>query len=171
MKHLSQGTRSILCGCHAPHHAVMVAIAWRKLYGRWPELWELACIFLHDVGHVGTNFWDDPEAKNQHWRLGAEIADYLFGVEGFLLCAGHDPASGCKESKLYKADRFARLWSPTWLLLWDRFVDHEIQRAQPGWLSGIRIFREQIKASIESGEFVSNHEIYLRMLKEQEDDQ
>lgn len=167
MRILSQGTRSVLYGCHAPHHAVMVAIAWRRLYGRWPKLWELACIFLHDVGHVGTNFWDNPEEKDSHWRLGAELADYLFGIEGYLLCAGHEPHSGCKESKLYKADRLSRLWTPTWLLLWERLAEPELRRAQPGWISGVRDLRERLKASIESGEFVSNHDVYLEMLKEQ----
>jgi hypothetical protein len=147
----------------------MATIAWRKLYGAWPKPWELACIFLHDVGHIGTNFWDNPEEKLDHWRLGAEIADFLFGVEGYLLCAGHEPCSGCKQSKLYLADRHARLWAPTLLLLWDRFADHELRRAQPGWFLGIRRFREHLQESINRGEFISNHEIYLKMLEERDE--
>lgn len=168
MRLISQGTKSILIGCHSPAHSVMVTIAWRKLYGKWPKPWELACIFLHDIGHVGTNYMDDINAKHDHWRMGAKIAGVLFGNKGYKLCAGHAPQSGIERSRLYRPDKYARLISPTWLLVLDRTIEPEIGKVQGGSLAGIQAFREKLKKSLDSGEFVDTHEIFLEMKREQE---
>jgi len=168
MRLLSQGTKSILIGCHSPAHSIMVTIAWRKLYGEWPEPWELACIFLHDIGHLGKNYLDDPEEKKNHWRLGAEIASKLFGGRGYQLCAGHDPSSYTKRSKLYKPDKYARLISPSWLIILDRIAEPEIGKAHGGAMNGIDRFRKMLKDSLDKDEFKPTHDIYLEMLREQQ---
>jgi len=119
----SQGTISILVGCHSQVHSICVALAWRKLYGRWPEPWEMACIMLHDVGHVGKQYLDDPKAKADHWRLGAEIAAYLLWSRGDELCAGHSGHSGEPRSMLYKADKLSWTIAPIWWLRWQCLVE------------------------------------------------
>lgn len=161
MKLMSQGTRSWLFGCHSPAHSILTTMAWHKLYGAWPEPWELVCIFIHDIGHVGTNFWDNIEEKNRHWQLGAEIAGYLFGNAGYKLCAGHDSNSGIPQSKLHKPDKYSRLLEPTWLLVLERIIEPEIRRA--GGFRGIREFRKRLKKNIEIGDFSPTHDIFMEM--------
>lgn len=163
MRLVSQGTRSWLFGCHSPTHSILTTIAWRRLYGTWPEPWELACIFLHDIGHVGTNFWDNVEEKNEHWQLGAEIAGYFFGNKGYKLCAGHDPHSGIEQSLLHRADKYSRLLEPTWLLVLERITDPELRRTQDGWISGIKETRKLVQESLDRGEFTPTHDIFLEM--------
>ena len=86
---MKQGTVSVLVGVHCPVHAFFVTLAWRKVYGRWPELWELGCILLHDIGHWGLDYLDDPAEKAKHWELGAALARALFGQRGWDL-PGYD---------------------------------------------------------------------------------
>jgi len=164
MRLMSPGTRSWLFGCHSPSHSILTTVAWRKLYGTWPAPWELACIFLHDIGHVGTNFWDNVEEKNNHWQLGAEIAGCLFGDDGYKLCAGHDANSGLPQSKLHKPDKYSRLLEPAWLLVLERIIEPEIRRA--GGFHGIAEFRERLRKNIDSGKFNPTHDIFLEMSQE-----
>lgn len=71
---MTQGTVSILFGCHSPIHSVLVLMSWKKLYRHWPRWWQIVCIFLHDIGHWGLDYLDDVNQKNKHWELGARIA-------------------------------------------------------------------------------------------------
>jgi predicted HD phosphohydrolase len=72
---MTQGTISILFGCHSVIHSYYVLRAWKILYKTYPEPWQAICIFLHDIGHYGLNYLDDYEQKKIHWIKGAEIAE------------------------------------------------------------------------------------------------
>ncbi len=85
---MQQGTVSVLFGCHSPIHSVVVLVAWHKLYHRWPKFWQIVCIFIHDIGHWGTMYLDNPEEKERHSVLGAEVARNLFGDKGYEFCLG-----------------------------------------------------------------------------------
>ena len=91
---MKQGTISVLFGCHSIIHSFLVLIAWRKLYGSWPEFWQVVCIFLHDVGHIGLNYLDIFELKKKHWMLGAHIGNKLFGLKAYYFLAGHCSHTG-----------------------------------------------------------------------------
>ena len=62
---MKQGTVSALIGCHSIIHGLVVLTAWYKLYGSWPKLWQMVCIFLHDIGHIGLDYLDDYEQKKR----------------------------------------------------------------------------------------------------------
>lgn len=58
------GTRSLLFGVHQfLWHPLTVALAWRKLYRRWPDLTECLAIFFHDWGYWGCPNIDGQEGK------------------------------------------------------------------------------------------------------------
>lgn len=67
---MKMGTKSLLYGVHqVALHPLFVAIAWRKLYGRWPRdprVW-LAFI-VHDWGYWGCPNMDGPEGKAHPYR-------------------------------------------------------------------------------------------------------
>lgn len=50
---MKEGTKSVLFGAHSVVHSIMVIIAWKKLYFKWPSWKEIVCIFLHDIGYWG----------------------------------------------------------------------------------------------------------------------
>jgi len=138
--------------------------AWRHLYGGWPKPWECICILLHDVGHVGTNYLDNVEQKNQHWILGAALAGALFWEKGYELTAGHCKYSGIPESPMYKADKYSWLLAPTWWL-WLNTIAEPPLRMGYSRMDAIRAFRAQVKKSIESGEFAETHSFFLDRCK------
>jgi hypothetical protein len=157
---MTQGTVSIILGCHSQVHSIYVIKAWFKLYHKPPCFWELVCILVHDWGHFGKNYLDDFEAKKQHWILGARIAKVLFGQKGFDFCAGHCEYSGLPQSKLYKADKLSwykssRLWS-----YWYQIFEPKISMGYSKREAYDR-FMAQVSKSIESGEYKSTHKLYL----------
>lgn len=161
---MKQGTVSVICGCHSPVHSLLVLKAWKKLYCKWPEPWEVACIFLHDIGHWGTDYLDDYEKKKEHWLLGAYVAHKLFGSKGYALLAGHSSHSGFPKSKLYKADKFSWSLAPYWWL-WTNCVAEP--KLQMGYTKreAIKRFRSQVKESLESGKYQETHQFYLDRCK------
>lgn len=158
---MKQGTISVLVGCHSPIHSIMVARAWKKLYGKRPSFRELVCIFLHDIGHWGLDYLDDVEQKNKHWRLGARVAEWLFGIEGYRLCAGHCRQSGMGESKLYKADKYSWHIAPTWWLWTNNVFEPKLMVGFSKNIDAIRNFRKFVAANIESGFAAETHQCYL----------
>lgn len=56
------GTKSLLFGSHQfILHPLFVAIAWRRLYGRWPDDWRVwLAIICHDWGYWGLPDMDGP---------------------------------------------------------------------------------------------------------------
>jgi hypothetical protein len=76
LAHLSMnvGTKSILFGVHAFWwHPFTVALAWRRLYGKWPGRYEWCAIFCHDLGYWGCPNMDGKEGR-QHPLKSAAIA-------------------------------------------------------------------------------------------------
>lgn len=159
---MSQGTISWFIGCHSPIHSLLVVISWRKLYGSWPKMWQIVCIFLHDIGHIGLQYLDDFEQKRRHWWWGAKIAYILFGWKGWNFLAGHCSHSGWPLSRLYKADKYSWYIAPTWWLCWNNVVEPKLTVNCDSNMDAVRKFQTMVKQSIESGEFTSTHEMYLR---------
>lgn len=162
---ISQGTRSVLYGIHSPLHSISVTLAWKKHYGKWPELWELACIFLHDIGHIGTQYLDNIEEKNRHWKLGAEFAYYLFGQKGYELVAGHCSTSDTPKSRLYVPDKLSNITEPLIFSCWKCFIEPEIRNQNEGVIEHAKKWRELVTQSINSGNIIDSHELYLRYKK------
>ncbi len=155
-----QGTVSVLVGCHSLVHGYYTRKAWKALYGSSPAFWEGVCILVHDWGHWNTNYLDNLAEKEGHWRLGAKIAGRLFGQKGYALVAGHCTYSGYPQSKLYKADKLSWHLAPYWWIVLNNFTEPKIAMGY-GKREGARRFKEQVRRSIESGEYRGTHELYL----------
>lgn len=132
------GTRSLLFGVHQfLWHPVTVALGYRALYGRWPNLVHWVAIFLHDIGYWGKPNMDGQEGK-LHPELGALWTFrviYAFGrLRGhskdlafvialnamyLALCHSRDAARsrGRKPSELCWADKLAVHFDPEWFYL------------------------------------------------------
>lgn len=158
---MSEGTISIIVGCHSAFHCLLVLVSWLKLYKSFPAVWELACICLHDIGHLGKDYLTDDRLKQIHWELGAKIAGKLYGSKGYDMVAGHCTESGRPLSKLYKPDKYSWYIAPVWWLCITNVLEPNIRRPDQGVLEEVRGFKLKVKASIESGTFRSTHDIYL----------
>lgn len=153
---MKQGTVSVLIGVHSPFHSLLVLISWRKLYGRWPKLWQAVCIFLHDIGHWGLDYLDDPEQKEKHWYWGARVAEFLFGDKGYWFTAEHCLPQG----ELYKPDKYSWYIAPRWWLWLNCITEPKIAMGYSR-KEAIDRFKEQVRQSIESGEYRRTHDMYL----------
>lgn len=115
---LSTGTKSLLIGAHWPPHILMVALAWRWVFGQWPTKKEFAAICLHDVGYFGCKEMDGDDGT-KHPELGACFADVLLGKQYGDLIRGHSMGyvvmTGGQVSKLYVADKLSHVFEPAWL--------------------------------------------------------
>jgi hypothetical protein len=160
---MRQGTVSILVGCHSPIHTALVTLAWKKVHGRWPKPWELACIALHDIGHLGLDYLDDPKQKAEHWRLGAEIAGLLFGYKGLALVAGHCAGSGHPKSDLYLPDKMSWTAAPAWWLYWQQFVEPKLTPVGKSKWKHVRDFKAWTVANVASRKPRDTHEGYLEL--------
>ncbi len=162
---MKQGTISVLFGCHSIVHWLYVVKAWWRLYKKWPCLWEMFCIFVHDWGHWGTAYLDNDKEKEAHWILGAYLADRFFGTKGLELVAGHCEYSKFERSKLYYADKMAKYFEPRVWMLWCALIEPGLHKDELA--AGVKLsqavdgWREAVKKNIESGAFRGNHEIYL----------
>ena len=154
---MSEGTISYLIGCHHFFlHPLWVLVAWIKEYRSFPKPWELACIFLHDIGHIGKEYLTDPKQKAEHWKLGAIIAGKLFGEKGFLMVAGHSKGSGFPRSKLFVPDKKSWIVAPAWWLRSNSwFEDFGSTFSHPGKWKALCI--ENANAGFPKG----SHEMYL----------
>jgi len=163
----SVGTRSLLWGAHAFWvHPIVIALAWRKLYGRFPNGWECLAIFCHDLGYWGCGSMDGADGKQHPYigaLLGKRIARFLGArtpeatyVESLIL--GHS-RSFCEEehrtiSALCDPDKYSILYEPAWFY-WIRTIlsgeIHEYRRNEEekqgnciastwAWLCGYRQF-------------------------------
>lgn len=157
---MKQGTVSVLFGCHSFVHSILVCLAWKRLYSTWPCVWQIVCIFLHDIGHWGTDYLNNHEEKKDHWVFGADIAQKLFGLDAYFFTAAHCTHSGYPESMLYKADKYSYYIAPTWWLWWNSIVEPSLNGGK-SIKAAVREFRAQVKKSIESGEYRESHSMYL----------
>lgn len=170
---MKQGTVSVLWGCHSLMHSLYVIKAWRRQNKIWPNFRELVCIFLHDIGHLGTNYLDNVFEKENHWILGAEVARNLFGEKGYELIAGHCIYSGRPRNKLYYADKMAMYLLPRWYMIWCGKVEPKLHFTEmsQGMTLGQAVddWRKKVKANIESGRYEGNHQMYLERKKQFEE--
>jgi hypothetical protein len=131
----------------------------------WPKFWQIVCIFLHDIGHVGTNYLDNKPEKEAHWVLGAALAQLFFGQKGLELVAGHCTYSGYPKNKLYYADKLAMKLMPRWFMIWCAVVEPKLhtEERKRGMTIGQAVddWRKYVDHNIESGEYRGNHEMYL----------
>ena len=154
---MTEGTKSYFLGCHNfLIHPTLVLIAWYKIYKKWPKFWQIVCIFLHDVGHIGKEYLSDPKQKQQHWMLGADIAYKLFGLKGFYFIAGHTTQNNHPRSKLFLPDKYSWIIAPNFWLYWNYFIENfDSEAARPkNWK---RIVTQNIKNGCPKG----CHELYL----------
>jgi hypothetical protein len=156
---MKEGTISVLVGCHSVIHSFLVWKSWRHVNGRYPKLWEIGCIFLHDIGHWGKDYLSDIEQKKQHWKLGALIAHRLFGVKGYYLCAGHVDD---KNNELFKADKYSWYIAPEWWLYTSAILEPKL-RCGKTLEYHVNEFKNKVASSIETGEYRNTHDIFMEM--------
>jgi len=158
---ISQGTISVIIGCHSPIHSILVLMAWYKLYRKWPRPWQIVCIFLHDIGHWGLNYLDDYEQKKIHWVRGSQIAMRLFGPKGYVFVASHDVNSPyiSRDGLLYRSDKYSWSMAPYWWL-WSNCIFEPKLRMERTIKNACKIFQESVKMSINTGNFEETHSFY-----------
>jgi hypothetical protein len=140
----------------------MVLIAWRKLYHAWPTPWETTCIFLHDIGHWGKDYLDDPEQKKAHWYLGSRVARRFFGHKGFMLVAGHCPKnSGVRKSRLYDPDKYSWIIAPVWWMVSNTFFEPKLIRKGSTRRESALIMKKAMRENAATGFEKTGHDIYL----------
>ena len=133
------GTKSLLVGVHnIVWHPVTVILAWRELYGTWPNWKELVCIVIHDWGYWGSPNMDGPEGED-HPEFAAELAHRWLDKKGedvgdgfvidcsdefweyWLLCLYHSRHYARRDdeepSKLCWADKLSIKYDPRWFYL------------------------------------------------------
>lgn len=159
---MKQGTISVLFGCHSPIHSLVVIVAWKKLYGHFPNWWETACIFLHDIGHWGKDYLDDYEAKQHHAELGAKVAGFLFGRKGYDLVFGHNAYNGDARSKLYEPDKYSWVIAPVWWMMSNTLFEPKLIRKGCSRRQSAIMFKEAMRENMEDGFKEQGHTIYLR---------
>jgi len=163
---MRQGTISLLAGCHAPiPHGILVAMAWREIHGRWPTWREAVVILLHDIGHWGLDYLDDPAVKAHHWELGAALCRAILGEQSYRLAAGHCPVqSGCQESALYRPDKRSWALAPRWWLVLNALAEPKLRAPGVSLKSHVDTFKNAVTRNTSStGSWEDTHSIYLRM--------
>ena len=158
---MKQGTSSVLFGCHSIIHSLLVLIAWKKLYKRYPARWQIICILIHDIGHWGKNYLNNYEEKKEHWVLGAKLADRLFGAKGFYLVMGHCSYNGQARSELYEPDKYSWQIAPIWWMISSCIFEPKLQRKGCTKYQSALMFKKAMKENMESGYKKQGHDIYL----------
>ena len=109
---MTVGTKSLLFGIHQfALHPLLLALAWRRLYGwTWhPIIW--FCFIVHDWGYWGKKDMDGPTEGQTHPELGAKIVRFLFGDKWGDFCLYHSrfyaQANDKKHSQLCVVDKLA----------------------------------------------------------------
>ena len=115
---MKTGLRSYLVGMHNPLlHAIMIIIAWIRIYHNLPTIKELICILFHDIGYITQTTIDGFD--NKHPELGAWLCGSMLGRKHFVLCIAHSRVYakklGISLSKLGYADKASILIFPNWL--------------------------------------------------------
>jgi len=134
------GTKSVLFGVHAFWvHPVVVAIAWRKYHGKWPQhLTEWVAIFFHDFGYLGKPNMDGVEGKQHPWG-GAHYAEKFLKFFGYGMkeivpamfhILGHSRSFskqfGFAISPLCAPDKLSILLEPSWFYFMRAHLSGEI---------------------------------------------
>lgn len=126
------GTKSLLYGSHQfILHPLYLAVAWRRLYRRWPRGWRLwVAIVAHDWGYWGAPEMDGPVGR-LHPHGGAQLVARLATLGRkpryrqfhyrrwyeFAACHSRTYASllNLPASPLMRADKLATALYPNWL--------------------------------------------------------
>ncbi len=124
------GTTSLLLGVHqVVWHPITVLLAWRRLYGRWPDWRELVCIVIHDWGYWGKRAMDDEEGE-RHPEWAAERAYRWWGPYYSGFCYYHSRhyarLDGAQPSKLCWADKLSIAYDPPWFYLFRARLSGEL---------------------------------------------
>jgi hypothetical protein len=158
---MKTGTKSLLFGVHQfIWHPIVVAVAWRRLYGEWPGFYEAICIFVHDWGYWGCAEMDGPQGA-QHPLLGAKIAARLLGQDYERLVLLHSRTTsksfGLEPSRLCWPDKYSIVVEPRWFYMLRARLSGElteyhtnsqrngfIEEGQPpeAWLDKLRLYEE-----------------------------
>lgn len=141
------GTKSILFGVHAFWwHPLTVALAWRRLYHKWPTRYEWCAIFCHDLGYWGCPNMDGMEgrlhpkrgaklagkfaAKLVEWSGGSWILATAKACDIYWLSLYHSRefarVNQVKPSGLCWADKFCCFYDPPWFYLLRAHLSGEI---------------------------------------------
>jgi len=163
---MKQGTLSVLYGCHSSVHSLVVLVAWCKLYHHFPSLWQLVCIFIHDIGHWGKQYLDDYEEKKRHGELGAKVARFLFGQKGFDLVNGHNLYNGAPKSLLHDPDKYSWVIAPLWWMSFVICVEPKLLRKGCTRRESAVMFQEAMRENWKNGFQKLGHEIYLEQRKQ-----
>lgn len=139
---MSEGTKSWLFGCHSIMHSWYVIKAWKHLYGKWPEFWQIVCILIHDIGYCGKEYLTE-KSNAGHAELGAHIAGVLFGAKGWLLVAGHSRSSAVKWnmplSELEAPDDYSWILAPMWWLKTNYYVEPNLGCTAEEWQAAVKL--------------------------------
>ena len=145
---MNVGTKSVLFGVHAFWwHPFTVALAWRRLYGKWPDRYALCAVFCHDLGYWGCPNMDGPEGR-QHpvkgSQLARQFAKWMFRLTGSIGYGDSKYHEGItadlalyhsreysklahqKPSPLCWADKFCCFYDPAWFYLLRAHLSGEI---------------------------------------------
>jgi hypothetical protein len=159
---ISQGTMSVLAGCHSPIHSIVVWAAWVKIYHRQPKLWQIVCIFLHDIGHWGKQYLDNVSEKEAHGELGAKVAHKLFGQKGFDLINGHNTYRGQSRSMLFEPDKYSWIIAPYWWMYSNTFFEPKLIRKGSTRRESVLMFKSAMADNAKTGYQERGHDIYLK---------
>jgi len=159
---MRQGTLSVLFGCHSIVHSLVVTVAWRKLYGRCPNWWQIVCILIHDIGHWGKDYLDDYELKKRHAELGAKVAGFFFGQKGYRLVSGHNAYNGQERSELYQPDKYSWVIAPIWWMMSNTIAEPKLIRKGCTRRQSAVMFKEAMRENMKHDFKEQGHDIYLK---------
>ena len=166
---MKQGTISVLFGCHSIIHSLVVIVAWRKWYGRWPKAWQIVCILIHDIGHWGKQYLDNYDEKKKHSLLGAAIAWQLFGDKGYDLIAGHNEYNGHAKSELYGPDKYSWVIAPLLWMTSNTYFERRLLRDGYGHRGSASLFKDAMRENMKTGFQEQGHDIYLSQWRHAKD--
>jgi hypothetical protein len=112
------GTKSLLFGVHQVFiHPLVVTLAWRKLYGKWPTPMQLVCIIIHDWGSWGCTTMDGADGKNHPQWAAKKVSKYGHCYHDLCLYHSRHVARVPRRpvSALYYADKLSFAYMPWWL--------------------------------------------------------
>jgi len=142
---MNVGTKSLLFGVHQIFwHPVTVALAWRRLYGCWPNWRESVAIFFHDWGYFGKPNMDGKEGEDHPWG-GAEIAYKVTHDKNiFFLTLLHSRFMAAQlsasPSKLCWADKLSIWFEPRWWYLLRARLSGEVKEYRLNAVKHVPLF-------------------------------
>lgn len=128
---ISVGTKSLLFGVHQfIWHPITVWIAWVKLYKQYPTWRESCCIVFHDWGYWGYESMDGNNGM-AHPRVGAELAEFLFGEEYYKFVKYHSRYLAAQDHELPSLlcwpDKFSMMYDPMWFYMLRARISGEVK--------------------------------------------